>query len=351
MSAMIEFMCPHCRSRLGLDERFAGKRARCPRCSETISVPPLPPSASVPVAELAGEPPAPGVPQIGAEIGSTIGDFATRAGELVREERETVRSGLQSATGQAKEAVREEWRDAKAAAAQALRRREELLKQQVSAAKDRAKERIREKAKAASPSIVRTCAGCLVTLCVIGAFIGLIVVKASRPPRMVQDEEMRRQLEQADNESPGGPPVRLSERTGPLTNEDDRLVAELFRRLSHRDGGVRNDALDRIRALIRRDTLGMLDRLKAECEANEEDRFVEAAADLLFTQFGELGHEHAVHLASAHADRISYVARLVSGAKQQPEPDQVRRALERLEQATRGGKAHGTVLMELEKVK
>ena len=57
---MIEFDCPACRSRLYIKDEFAGKRGKCPHCSDVIDVP----TRSVPPAE----PPAPTEPVTTAHV-------------------------------------------------------------------------------------------------------------------------------------------------------------------------------------------------------------------------------------------------------------------------------------------
>lgn len=357
MIAMLEFMCPNCRSRLGLDDRFAGKRARCPKCAEVVAVPGFSLPPAVPEAQLADEPLVPGLTEIGAEIGRaggeigrTIGQYESRIGEAAREERDALKSGLQAATEKAKSFARDEVRDAKAAVGQAMRQREDALKQQIAAAKERAKERVQQKVKVSAPAALRTCFGCVVVLAVIGAFLGVGYFRfAERQWAEVDREEQERQMREADEDSPDGPEVQLRQETGPLTKEDDRVIGELFRRLSHPRQDMREGAVQRIHTLIRRDRFGMLDRLKTEFETNDEGLFVRTAGELLLTQFGEEGSDFVVELSSSHSDQILYISHLVEAAEAQPDADQVRRTLQRMEQATRGGKAHGTVVAAIER--
>src|ERR1700693_734956 len=65
----IKFQCPHCKKSLNVRDQLAGKRAACPGCKQSITIPaneaavPSPEMEDLAAAALADEPVARGVPK------------------------------------------------------------------------------------------------------------------------------------------------------------------------------------------------------------------------------------------------------------------------------------------------
>lgn len=373
MIAMLEFSCPNCRARLGLDDRFAGKRARCPSCAQTIAAPSaVPPAAPVAAAaHLSG--PAPLSP---GELRRNLSDAARHrldilkqevlaghppleAGKrafddirrwvvkLARDQEEIFRARLK-AGADTEDLVRRRTEEIKTEVQNFIQAQEEVIRKQVEVKK----QDVGKKARTTVTGCLN-CLGCsVVVILALAAFAWEKTSARTRHQFQKDFEEWRGSHEPAgspeEEHGPGDPSVTLPQRSGPLEKEDLAILSELMSRVGSHSSTMRLDAVNRLRTLSKRDPPVVRKALVEYLAGIDEETAVVTGGALLLDEFGEEGLEEFVKLSRDSGELLMRTNLLIRAATSQRDGSRVARTLQQMEEATRGMRGHDTIQKALE---